>query len=221
MLLTRNGVPNMFSILIADDHPVVRRGLRTLLQTKPDWAVVAEAANGSEAVAQAKKLRPHVAILDISMPQINGLDACAMITKDLPETRVLIVTMHPAQDMIAKTVKAGAHGYVLKSDPEPDLIKAVEALVHHRTFFTPTASEIILRAACGNAPDEDASPLSARETEMVQLLAEGRSNKEAAFILGISTRTAENHRARVMHKLGLTSLSELVRYAIRNRMIEA
>lgn len=211
----------MFSILIADDHAVVRRGLRALLESERNWSVVAEAANGHEAVNKAVELKPHVAILDISMPWLNGLDACRLITQGSPRTRVLILTVHPAQDLIAKTIRAGACGYVLKSDAERDLISAVQALLCDRAFFTATASDTILEKIREDGRNWDEPLLSVRETEIIQLVAEGKSNKEAASLLGISTRTAENHRARVMHKLGFHSLSELVRYAIRNKMTEA
>lgn len=211
----------MFSILIADDHAVVRRGLRALLESEHNWSVVAEAANGHEAVNKAVELKPHVAILDISMPWLNGLDACRLITQGSPRTRVLILTIHPAQDLVAKTIQAGARGYVLKSDAERDLISAVRALLCDRTFFTASASDAILEKMRQNGRNCDEPLLSVRETEIVQLVAEGKSNKEAASLMGISTRTAENHRARVMHKLGFHSLSDLVRYAIRNKMTEA
>lgn len=211
----------MFSILIADDHVVVRRGLRVLLGNGHNWKVVAEAATGREAVAQALALRPHVAILDIRMPELNGLDACRVMTKALPQTRILIVTVPPAPDLIARIVRAGARGYLLQSGPEGHLIAAVDALVHNQTFFPASASGTASQGLRLDREDGDESALSMRETEIVQLVVEGKSNKEAAAILGISTRTAENHRARVMHKLGFHSLSELVRYAIRNKMTEA
>lgn len=209
------------TILIADDHGVVRRGMRALLETDGRWRVVAEAADGREAVAKALEFRPDLAILDISMPGLNGLDACRSITKSLPETRVLILTVHRSGDLIARTLTAGARGYVLKSDAERDLIAAVEALLHDNTFFTAAVSETLKETVNGPADYHPEVSLSMRETEIVRLVAEGKSNKEVAAILGISTRTAENHRAHIMRKLGLHSLSELIRYAIRNKMVEA
>jgi DNA-binding NarL/FixJ family response regulator len=212
------------SILIADDHAVVRRGLRALVETHPKWKVVSEASNGREAVEMATKGRPHVAILDISMPELNGLDAAAQILKVSPQTRILILTMHAAEELIEKTLGAGASGYILKSDAEKDLITAVEALLHRKTFFTHAASEVILshlRERSGKkVVQSDGSRLSAREREIVQLLAEGNSNKQVAALLNISTRTVENHRAKVMEKLTLHSFSELVRYAVRNKLAE-
>ncbi len=212
------------SILIADDHAVVRRGLRALLETHPKWKVVSEASNGREAVAMAADSRPKVAILDISMPELNGLDAAAQILKASPHTRILILTMHAAEELIEKTLGAGASGYILKSDAERDLITAVEALLQRRTFFTHAASEVILSHLRGTGGQKGAPPtgsrLSAREREIVQLLAEGKSNKQVAGLLHISTRTVENHRAKVMEKLMLHSFSELVRYAVRNKLAE-
>lgn len=212
------------SILIADDHAVVRRGLRALVETHPKWKVIGEASNGREAVALAAKAHPNVAILDISMPELNGLDAASQILKASPHTRILILSMHTAEELIEKTLGAGASGYILKSDAEKDLIVAVEALLHRKTFFTHAASEVILshlRERSGKkAVRSDGSRLSAREREIVQLLAEGKSNKQVAATLHISTRTVENHRAKVMEKLTLRSFSELVRYAVRNKLAE-
>jgi DNA-binding NarL/FixJ family response regulator len=211
--------------LIADDHAVVRRGLRALLETEPGWKVVGEAGDGREAVEKAAKLRPDVAILDISMPRLNGLDAASLIFKAAPQTRILILTMHAAEDLIQRTLKAGATGYILKSDAERDLITAVEALLHKKTFFTSAASEVILGNLRGANRKSDsqghAGRLSSREREIVQLLAEGKSNKEIGALLNISTRTVENHRAKIMDKLRLGSFSDLIRYAVRNKIVEA
>ena len=210
------------SILIADDHAVVRRGLRALLETKPRWKVICEADNGRDAVVNTTKLHPDVAILDISMPELNGLDAAAQILKASPKTRILILTMHAAEELIQKTLVAGASGYILKTDAEKDLITAVEALLHRKTFFTYAASQVVMsnlrRGGGGKPVPTDENRLSGREREIVQLLAEGKSNKEVAAQLNISIRTVENHRAKVMEKLNLNSFSELVKYAIRNKI---
>lgn len=211
------------SILIADDHAVVRRGLRALLETQPGWRVCAEARNGNEAVGEAQRLKPELAILDIGMPELNGLQATARIRKAVPHTRVLILTMHSDEDLVEATVKAGAHGYLLKSDAEQDLIAAVDALMHNRTFFTPTASEVVLHGLSeprGATSESRGDLLTDREQEILQLLAEGRSNKEAATKLGISTRTVENHRASIKKKLRCRSMADLVRCAIRKRIVE-
>jgi DNA-binding NarL/FixJ family response regulator len=211
------------SILIADDHAVVRRGLRALLETQPGWKIVSEVTNGHDAVEKATELSPQVAILDVGMPRLNGMDAAALIFKASPKTRILILTMHSAEDLIRQTLKAGASGFVLKSDAERDLIAAVDALLHNKTFFTAAASDVILAnlRGTGSKPSRSSGGrLSVREREIVQLLAEGKSNKEVAAVLNISTRTVENHRAKTMEKLKLRSFGELVRYAIRNRIVE-
>lgn len=212
------------SILIADDHAVVRRGLRALLETQPAWKVVSEATNGYDAVEKATALQPDVAILDVGMPRLNGMDAAALIFKAAPKTRILILTMHSAEDLIRQTLAAGASGFVLKSDAEKDLISAVDALLHNKTFFTSAASNVILGNLRGSVPKQSSRSnkgrLSLREREVIQLLAEGKSNKEVAALLNISTRTVENHRAKTMDKLNLRSFGELVRYAIRNRIVE-
>jgi DNA-binding NarL/FixJ family response regulator len=212
------------SILIADDHALVRRGLRTLLETQPKWKVVAEVTNGRDAVESVSVLHPDVAILDIGMPRLNGMDAASLIFKTSPKTRILMLTMHCAEDLIQRTLSAGASGYVLKADAEKDLIAAVDALLHHKTFFTSTASDLILGHMRGrgdkSSVHRDRGRLSVREREVVQLLAEGKSNKEIAAQLNLSTRTVENHRAKTMEKLKLRSFGELVRYAVRNKIVE-
>ncbi len=211
------------SILIADDHAVVRRGLRALLETQPEWRVCGEADNGREAVQKAQQLQPDLVILDISMPELNGLDATIQILEAVPQARILILTMHSNEELIEATVKAGAKGYLLKSDAERDLIAAVNALRQQKTFFTQAATDIFLDSFRGErraGTRANGTRLTPREREIVQLLAEGRSNKGVAAALGISPRTVENHRAKIMDKLHLHSFGDLVRYAIRNRIVE-
>ena len=213
-------------ILLADDHEVVRKGLRALLEAQPGWKVIAEAIDGRGAVEKAKELRPDVAIIDIGMPCLNGLEATRQIMKKAPRTRVLILTMHDTNPLIQQVVKAGARGYVLKSDVASDLVAAVEALCRDKTFFTSKVSQVILDRYVGraddaqNSPDVD-SPLTPREREVVQLLAEGKSSKEVASVLGISVKTAETHRINLMRKLDCHSVAEVVRYAVRNLIAEA
>ncbi len=213
-------------ILLADDHEVVRKGLRALLETQPGWKVIAEATDGREAVDKAQSMHPDVAIVDIGMPSLNGLEATRQIVKKAPRTRVLVLTMHDTNPLIQQVVKAGARGYVLKSDVASDLVSAVEALTHDQTFFTSKVSQIILDRYVGksdvpeNVADPD-SPLTPREREVVQLLAEGKSSKEVAAVLGISVKTAETHRINLMRKLDCHSVAEVVRYAVRNLIAEA
>jgi DNA-binding NarL/FixJ family response regulator len=204
-------------ILIADDHPVVRKGLRAMLQAHAGWKVVGEAENGTDAVAKARQLEPDVVILDISMPGLNGFDASREITKAQPSSRVLMFTMHRDQALIGKSLHAGARGYVLKTEADRDLFKALETVMEGRTFLPPDTAGALMDMSI--PPDQKESRLSSREIQVLHLLAEGKRNREIAAHLGISRRTAENHRAKIMHKLNANSLSDLVRYAIRNNML--
>lgn len=218
-------------ILVADDHEIVRRGLRALLEAQPEWEVVAEAVTGREAVEKAKQTTPEVAILDVGMPDLNGLEATRQLLKALPATEVLILTMHENEQIVREVLDAGARGYVLKSDAGRDLVAAVEALCQHRTFFSSKVSDMLLNSYLrhGDRPADSGlaittesprSRLTAREREIVQLLAEGKSNKEVASALNISIKTAETHRTNIMNKLDLRSITELVRYAVRNNIVE-
>ena len=207
------------SILVADDHGLVRSGARTLLERQPGWKVIGEAADGREAVLKAKELQPDIVVLDIGMPGLNGLDATRRILRILPRTKILILTMHDDQELMQRTVLAGALGYVLKSDAEEDLVSAVRALAKDRTFFPSRA----LRGALSRSRRRERKhtpALSSRESEILQLLAEGKLNKQVAGILSISQRTVENHRAKIMQKLHLNSFSSLVRYAVRHKIVE-
>ena len=212
-------------ILIADDHEIVRRGLRALIESQPNWEVVGEAVTGREAVELAKQFTPQVAVLDVSMPEMNGLEATRQILKALPQTEVLILTMHDSEQVVREVLDSGARGYVLKSDAGRDLISAVEALRQRRPFFSSRVSEMLLQNCRGRQQrpgtgDASRSRLTAREREIVQLLAEGKTNKEVAASLNISIKTAETHRTNIMNKLDLHSVTELVRYAVRNNMVE-
>lgn len=213
-------------ILVADDHEIVRRGLRALLESQPNWEVVGEALTGRDAVELAKQFTPQVAILDVGMPDLNGLEATRQILKAVPQTEVLILTMHESEQVIREVLDAGARGYVLKSDAGRDLIAAVDALCQHKTFFSSRVSDMLLHAylrrperAEPAAAEVSRSRLTAREREIVQLLAEGKSNKEVAQSLNISIKTAETHRTNIMNKLDLHSITELVRYAVRNNIV--
>ena len=212
-------------ILLADDHKVVRQGTRALLSAIPEWEIVGEADNGRDAVSLTAELKPDIVILDISMPELNGLDATRQIKKKSPETEVLIFTGQETEELVHDVFDSGARSYIMKTDAADHLIDALKALSEHKHFFTSRISEIVFaqyiqgkRALEGNA---EKSRITDREREIVQLLAEGKSSKEIATILGISVRTVETHRAAIMKKLGLKSFSELIRYAVRNRIIEA
>lgn len=215
-------------ILVADDHDIIRRGLKELLTSRAGWQVCAEAKTGREAVTLAEQLKPDVVVMDISMPDLNGLEAARKIRKSLPKTEILILTLHFSDQLVREIVEAGVRAYIMKSDADRDLVAAVEALANHRPFFTARAADMLLdgfvRPHSPSSPDPDAvirNRLTSREREIVQLLAEGKSSKEVAVSLGISVKTAETHRANIMRKLELHSVSELVRYAVRNQIIEA
>jgi len=214
----------MLRILLADDHDIVRRGLKELLEEHADWTVCAEANNGRAAVDLAVQHRPHVAIVDLSMPELNGLEATRRIRQAVPETEVLVFTMHESEELIRDVLAAGARGYLLKSDAVRQLVSAVETLAQHKPFFTGRISEVVLGGFLKAGQPETTSPdegkLTSREREVVQLLAEGNSNKQIAKLLNLSVKTVETHRATVMRKLKLKSLPELVRFAIRRKIIE-
>lgn len=207
-------------ILVADDHEIVRRGVRALLEARPGWRICGEAVEGREAVEKAHRLKPDVVILDIGMPVLNGLEAARQIRKDSPKCEVLILTMHESEQVVREVLTAGARGYVLKSDAGRDLVNAVETLSRHETFFTSSVADYVLQSFLdARGGEEDPSAVTPREREVIQLLAEGRGNKEVAATLGISVRTAETHRTNIMRKLECRSFSDLVRYAIRNNII--
>jgi DNA-binding NarL/FixJ family response regulator len=208
------------SILIADDHDIVRSGLRGLLEAQPTWEVVSEAADGKEAIAKAIETAPDIAIVDYSLPLLNGLEVARQIRQRLPRTEVLIFTMHENEVLIREILRAGARGYLLKTDASRYLIAAVRALATHTPYFSPSVSEELLRSFI-ERPDRECSALTPRERHIVQLIAEGHVNKAIAKLLNISIKTVETHRATVMRKLNLGSSAALVRYAVRNKLVQA
>jgi DNA-binding NarL/FixJ family response regulator len=213
-------------ILVVDDHELVRHGIRGLLRAQRGWKVVGEAANGREAVEKADRLKPDVAIVDISMPGLDGLQATRGIRETAPGTSVVVLTMHESDQMVRRVLEAGALGYVLKSDLAAHLVKAVKSVSAGKLFLTPRVSNIVLNGFLKDAnqpePRENSrSRLTPREVQIVRHLAEGKSNKEMAAELGITVRTVETHRAKIMLKLGLHSLAELIHYAIRDKIVSA
>jgi DNA-binding NarL/FixJ family response regulator len=208
-------------ILIADDHDVIRRGVRALLETRADLQVVGEAANGRDALALARQTIPDIAILDYSLPELNGYDLTVSIKRELPRTEILIYTMYDRESMILDVLRAGARGFILKSETEEHLFSAINALAIHRPYFSGGVSETLLEQFLRTKPQTALSALTRREREIVQLIAEGKINKEIARLLDISVKTVETHRATAMHKLKLRTTAELVRYAVRNSIIEA
>ncbi len=215
----------MLRILLADDHDIVWRGLRDLLEQHVGWQVCADAANGREAVELALQHRPHVAVIDLSMPELNGLEATRRIRQSLPDTEVLIFTMHESEELIREVLGAGARGYLLKSDAVRQLIPAVESLSQKKPYFAGRVSEVLLdgflKGGKVTLEGPTAERLTSREREVVQLLAEGKSNKQIARLLDLSVKTVETHRTAAMRKLELNSLPDLVRYAVRMQIIQA
>lgn len=216
---------NELRVLIADDHHLIRRGVRDLLTAREGWQVVGEACNGTDAVQKAVILRPDVAILDFSMPELNGPGAAAQIAKQAPETGVVVLTMHDSEQVMREVLQAGALGLVLKSDADRDLIEAVDAVAKKRHFFTTRLSELVLcgylagTSAARMKLKNKAGQLTQREREVMRLLADGLSSKETAGKLQISTRTVESHRININRKLGFNSIANLVHYAIRHGIV--
>jgi DNA-binding NarL/FixJ family response regulator len=214
-------------VLVADDHEIVRKGLRSILEEQPGWQVAGEACDGRQTVEKAKALKPDVSVVDVSMPGLNGLEATRQMLKNDAESKVLILTMHESDPLIREVLDAGARGYLLKSDASRDLVNAVEAIRLNKTYFTARVAQMVLDGYLDKKPkvatdtELPASRLTPRQREIVQLLAEGKSSKEVAVALGLSVKTAETHRANIMRRLDCHSVSELVRYAIRNNIIQA
>lgn len=207
-------------VLIADDHEVVRSGVRLVLEARANLHVVAEASNGRQALEEARSTKPDIAIIDYSLPELNGLDLARALKRELPRVEVLIYTMHDREDLVLDALRAGARGYVLKSDTQRHLLAAVDALSIRRPYFSGAVSEALLERFLESSPSTQAT-LTPREREIVQLIAEGHINKEIGHILDISVKTVETHRASAMHKLKLRTTAELVRYAVRNNIIQA
>lgn len=212
-------------VLLADDHTLMRQGLRRIIEEQPDWEVVAEASNGREAVRLTLELLPSIVVLDIGMPQMNGIEAIRQIMRKAPAVHVLILSMHSDEAYIVQVLQAGARGYLLKDSADEDLVKALNAIAQGKSFFSPAVARVMLddyvRHLAERGVTDRYDSLSEREREIFQLVAEGHSNKEIAQLLALSTSTVETHRAHIMEKLNLHDRTELVRYAIRKGLIEA
>jgi two-component system, NarL family, response regulator NreC len=209
--------------LLADDHQLMRSGIRLMLEREPDITVVGEADDGRKAVELAKSLKPDVVIMDIGMPNLNGIEAARQMTQENPALAVLILSMHPDETYVLRALKAGARGYLLKDSAEADLIKAVHVVAGGKSFFSPTVSKVLLddyvRKLNRSGTDDPYDLLTPREREVLQLIAEGKSNKDIANLLNLSVYTVESHRSNLMEKLNLRGLPELILYAVRKGII--
>jgi DNA-binding NarL/FixJ family response regulator len=211
-------------ILVADDHDLIRRGIKTVVESRKGWEVCGEAITGTQAVTKAQELKPDVAILDISMPELNGIEAAKRIKKASESTEILMLSMHYSDQIVRDIMDTGIRGYLIKSDTGRDLSKALENLATHKPFYSSRVSDVIAnppRRDLASETKKNRSRVTSREGEIIQILSEGKSSKEAAVALNISVKTVETHRANIMRKLELHSVSELVRYAIRTQIIEA
>lgn len=211
-------------ILVADDHELLRRGVQEVLHSQRGWRVVAHAVNGREAVEKAIVFKPHVAVIDISMPQLDGFEVTRIIRTQIPKTKVVVLTSYESDQIVQRALDAGAHGFILKSDLADCLVKAVKSVSQGNLFLTPKVSKIVLEGLLkprGQFPQSDPgrARITPRESEIVRLLAQGKTNKEIAALLGITVRTVETHRSKIMLKLGLHSVVELIHYAVRNGII--
>lgn len=213
----------MLRILIADDHEVARQGIRSVLEDHPGWEICGEARDGREAVEAASKLKPDVYLLDIGMPNLNGLDAARQILAINPDARILILTIHDSEQVVREVLAAGARGFLLKSDAGRELVAAVEALQQRRTFFTTKVAQMMLDGYLRPLDQGDTGAqcvLTPREREVIQLVAEGKTTKEVAIALSLSVKTAETHRTNLMRKLDLHSVADLTLYAVRNGIVQ-
>jgi DNA-binding NarL/FixJ family response regulator len=212
-------------LVVADDHPLMRRGICDLLEAEPGWEVVAKASNGREAIDAVSKTKPDVLVIDLAMPELNGLTATREILRLFPELGVVLLTMHNTDQSVREVLESGARGYVLKSDAEQDLVAAVRAVAAGKPFFTANITEIVLKGylnrSATSEPAKALSGLTTRERQVVQLLVEGKGNKDVALAMHLSVKTVEAHRSNINRKLAIRSTSDLVRYAVRNGIVSA
>jgi DNA-binding NarL/FixJ family response regulator len=213
-----------YRVLVADDHALMRRGIRAIIASQPGIEVCCEASTGLEAMRQVRKEKPDLVLLDLTMPEMNGLEVTRAIREEFPETHILVLTIHFSEELARQVFRAGALGYVLKSDPESDLMAAIDHVRHRKPFFTSQLAASMMQSFVQSDKEgvvsDECLPLTPREIEVVQLLAEGNSNKAVADALSVSTRTVESHRNHIMHKMNFASFSELVKFAVRHNLVE-
>lgn len=221
MISHTTGVPRRrVRLMLVDDHEVVRQGVRSLIETIPDWTLCAEAAGSEEALKQAAEAKPDIVVLDVSMPNVSGLDLIIELKKILPKIEILVLTMHDSERIVAQALRAGARGYLLKSDGGDKLIEALTALSRHQTYFSASVSETLLQVYLNSNQTQDHEQLTPRERQIVKLVAEGNSNKRIAMILKVSIKTVETHRSAAMRKIGAKSSADLALYAARNELVQ-
>lgn len=207
-------------VMLVDDHAVVRKGVKALIESVPGWEVCAESSDGNDAIGKAEECRPDIVVMDLTMPRIGGIDATVQLLKLLPKLEILILTMHESEQFVAQALRAGARGYLLKSESEDKLMEALEALARHQPYFSPGISETLLQFYLKSEPDSDARQLTPRERQIVKLVAEGNTNKRIALILKVSIKTVETHRSAAMQKIGARSSADLALYAARNDLVQ-
>ena len=221
MISHTTGVPRRrVRLMLVDDHEVVRQGVRALVETVPDWTLCGEAAGGEEALKLAEEAKPDIVVLDVSMPNVSGLDLIIQLKKILPKVEILVLTMHDSERIVAQALRAGARGYLLKSDGGDKLIEALTALSRHQTYFSASVSETLLQVYLNSNQPQDHEQLTPRERQIVKLVAEGNSNKRIAMILKVSIKTVETHRSAAMRKIGAKSSADLALYAARNELVQ-
>jgi DNA-binding NarL/FixJ family response regulator len=220
MILNASAPLGRKRVMLVDDHEIARRGVRALVETRPEWEVVGEARDGMEAIRIAKEVRPDLMVLDISMPKVSGFDVIAQLKKLLPKIEILVLTMHESERVMAQALRAGAHGYLLKTE-SGKLLEALTALSRHQAYFSSAVSEALLRSYLDSAIGQDYEELTPRERQIVKLVAEGNSNKQIALLLKVSIKTVETHRAAAMHKIGAKSSADVALYAVRNKLVQA
>lgn len=211
------------SVLVADDHGVVRQGIRALLEKQPGWAIVGEATNGREAIEQVRALGPRVVVMDVAMPELNGIEATRRIRMEWPHVHVLVLTMYDTDTFVQQALDAGAAGMLLKADASELIVPAIQAVLEGRPYFSPSIARLIMAGFLRNSAEATGGipALSSRQREILQLIAEGRSTKDVARLLGVSIKTAETHRTQLMKRIGARSVAEVVRYAVRNGVVSA
>jgi DNA-binding NarL/FixJ family response regulator len=207
-------------VMLVDDHEIVRQGIRSLIETNPDWTICAEASDGQAALKAIEEVQPDLIVLDVSMPNMSGLDVIIQIKKLLPDVEILVLTMHDSERIVAESLRAGARGYLLKSESGDKLLEALTAVSRHRTYFSPVVSETLLKFYCDSESGHEHEQLTPRQRQIVKLVAEGNSNKRIAHILKIGVKTVETHRSEAMRRIGAKSSADLTLYAARNELVQ-